>query len=35
MTHIDFDILNSYVTVIYLRTYQKLNFFVVKQKNLK
>ena len=33
MTHIDFAILNSHVTVIYLRS--KAPFFVVKQKNLK
>ena len=35
MTRIDFAILNSYVTVIYLRFIKTTNFYVVKQKNLK
>ena len=35
MTRIDFAILNSYVTVIYLRFIKTTNFYVVKQKTLK
>ena len=35
MTHIDFAILNSYVTVIYLRSIKSTNLYAVKQKNLK
>ena len=35
MIHIDFAILNSHVTVTYLRFTKSTNFFVVKQKNLK
>ena len=35
MTHKDFAILNSHVTVMYLTFIKSTNFFVVKQKNLK
>ena len=34
MTHKDFAILNSHVTVIYLRFIKSINFYEVKQKNL-
>ena len=35
MTHMDFAILNNYVTVIYLRFMKSSNFFVIKRNNLK
>ena len=35
MTHMNFAILNNYVTVIYLRFTKSSNFFVVKRNNLK
>ena len=35
MTHIDFTILNSHITVKYSRFIKSTNFFMVKQKNLK
>ena len=35
MTYIDFTILNSHVTIIYLRFIKSINFYVVRQKNLE
>ena len=35
MTHTNFTILNSHVTVIYLRFIKSTNFYAVKQKHVK